>query len=220
MAWRQQPSKGVARLLSKTIGPGGRGGFRTPVNRHSFLQKIKMPSAGLFKATITAKIILVFWKKELFYFLFFIYVSFWSESRWTQPRRGCVDRGKSSYLVLGKEGGGERNTIDRAALRVVDYVDSSMWYVPLWKRLDLSCRAIPWEHLCLKENGGKTLLRPFSGLDSCVLAYCGSAAPLEGYWCCRTWVQWSFHCTHGTWVADFMLRGAKCGLIASNEREV
>jgi len=49
----------------------------------------------------------------------------------------------------------------------------------------------------------------FSGLDSCVLAYFGSAAPLEGYWCCRTWVQWS-PC----------IGGAKCGLIASNEREV
>jgi len=38
--------KGGARLLSVTIGPRGRGGFRTSVNRHSFLQKIKMPSAG------------------------------------------------------------------------------------------------------------------------------------------------------------------------------
>jgi len=65
------------------------------------------------------------------FFLFFYLCSFLSESRWTQPRRGCVDRGKSSYLLLGKEGGGERYTIDRAALRVVVYVDSSMGSVPL-----------------------------------------------------------------------------------------
>jgi len=54
-------------------------------------------------------------------------------------------------------------------------------------------------------------LWPFSGpgLDSCVLAYCGSAAPVEECWCCRTWVQWS-PC----------IGGAKCGLIASNERDV
>jgi len=49
----------------------------------------------------------------------------------------------------------------------------------------------------------------FLGLDCCVLANCGSAAPLEGYWCCRTWVQWS-PC----------IGGAKCGLIGSNEIEV
>jgi len=36
-----------------------------------------------------------------------------------------------------------------------------------------------------------------------------TAAPLEGYWCCRTWVQWRL-----------CIGGAKCGLIASNEREV
>ena len=49
----------------------------------------------------------------------------------------------------------------------------------------------------------------FSGLDSCVLAYCGSVAPLERYWCCRTWVEWSA-----------FFGGAKCGLIVSNEKEV
>jgi len=80
----------------------------------------------------------------------------------------------------------------------------------------------------------------FSGLDSCVLAYCGSAAPrllsLQSFCnyarghceaarnffrdmhsvhlisveqCFRKWVQWS-PC----------IGGAKCGLIASNERDV
>ena len=34
---------------------------------------------------------------------------------------GAFDRGKLSDLDLAKEGGGERSTIDRAALRVVDY---------------------------------------------------------------------------------------------------
>ena len=48
------------------IGPRVRGGFRTSVNRHSFLQKIKMPSAGRFKAHNTAEINLIFWKKEFF----------------------------------------------------------------------------------------------------------------------------------------------------------
>ena len=31
-----------------------------------------------------------------------------------------------NHLVLEEEGGGERNATDRAALRVVDYDDSSM----------------------------------------------------------------------------------------------
>ena len=37
-----------------------------------------------------------------------------------------TEASKSSYLVLGKEGGGETHAIDRAALRVVDHVDLSM----------------------------------------------------------------------------------------------
>jgi len=37
-----------------------------------------------------------------------------------------TEASKSPHLVLWKEGGGERHAIDRAALRVVDYVDSSM----------------------------------------------------------------------------------------------
>jgi len=36
------------------------------------------------------------------------------------------DRVESSDLLIGKEGKGERYTINGAALRVVDYADSSM----------------------------------------------------------------------------------------------
>ena len=32
---------------------------------------------------------------------------------------------------LWQKGGGDTSAIGREALRVVDYVDSSMWYVPL-----------------------------------------------------------------------------------------
>jgi len=39
---------------------------------------------------------------------------------------GSLAEVSASDLVLGKEGGGERYTIDRATLRVVDYVDLSM----------------------------------------------------------------------------------------------
>ena len=73
-----------------------------------------LPFAGRLEAPITAEIILIFWRKEFFCFLFFYLCSFLSESWWTQPSTGCVGRGKSSYLVLGKEGGGERYAIDRA----------------------------------------------------------------------------------------------------------
>jgi len=71
--------------------------------------------------------------KRIFLFSIFLFMFlFWSNSRSTQPRTECVDRGNPSYLVLEKKGGGVRCTIDRVALRIVDYVDSSMWYVPLW----------------------------------------------------------------------------------------
>jgi len=54
---RQRPSKGGVRLRSKTIRPGGREGFRTPVNRNSFFQTIKMPSVGRLRASLTAEIV-------------------------------------------------------------------------------------------------------------------------------------------------------------------
>jgi len=64
------------------------------------------------KAKGKEEINLVFWRKEYLCFLFFHLFLFCSQSRSTQPRRGCVDRGNPSYLVLQKEGGGESCTID------------------------------------------------------------------------------------------------------------
>jgi len=78
--------------------------------------------AGRFKSPFTAEIILIFRRKYFFFFLFSICVSLWSESRSTQPRRGCVDRSKPSYLVLEKEGGGERCTINSRT------VTAGSWY--------------------------------------------------------------------------------------------
>jgi len=54
---RQQSEKGGPRLLSKTIRPGVRQGFTTPVNRYSFFRTIKMPSAGRLKAPLTTEIV-------------------------------------------------------------------------------------------------------------------------------------------------------------------
>ena len=39
---------------------------------------------------------------------------------------GSLAEAKAPDLVLGKVGGGERYAINKAALRVVDYVDTSM----------------------------------------------------------------------------------------------
>ena len=132
-------SKGGARLLSLTIGPRGRGGFRTPVDRHSFLQKIKMPSVGRQRFTCGYHFGLLekrFFLFSIFLFCYFsIFLSrtlFWNDSRTTQPRRGYAGRGWLGLPCPWQKGGGETSAIGREALRVVDYVDSSMWYVPLW----------------------------------------------------------------------------------------
>ena len=61
---------------------------------------------------------------------------FWNDPRTTQLRRGYAGRGwltsDSGLFCPWQKGGGETSAIGREALRVVDYVDSSMWYVPLW----------------------------------------------------------------------------------------
>jgi len=58
---------------------------------------------------------------------------FWNESRTTQPKRGYVDRGRLILPCPWQKGGGETSAICREALRVVDYVDLIMWYLPLWR---------------------------------------------------------------------------------------
>ena len=80
------------------IGPRVRGGFRTSVNRHSFLQKIKMPSAGRQRFTrgdhfdLLEKRIFLFSIFLLFLF-FYLGLFFWNDPRTTQLRRGYAGRG-------------------------------------------------------------------------------------------------------------------------------
>jgi len=78
MASRQQPSKGGARLLSLTIGPRGRRGFRTSIEI-PFSKRSKYPPRGA--SALPAEIILIFWRKEFFCFLFlyFFYLGLFFE---------------------------------------------------------------------------------------------------------------------------------------------
>jgi len=95
-----------ARLLSVTIGPVGRGEFRTPGADILFSKRSKCPPRRA--SALPAEIILIFSRKEFFYFLFFCFLFlqiglFFEMSH--EPislEEGTLTEADSSYLVLDR----------------------------------------------------------------------------------------------------------------------
>jgi len=77
------------------------------------------------KSPTTAGIISIFWIKEFCCFLSF-YLCFFFEVSHEQLSIEEGSLAEAKAPELGKVGGGERYAINKAALRVVDYVDTSM----------------------------------------------------------------------------------------------
>jgi hypothetical protein len=83
------------------------GEFTTSVNRHSFFQKIKMPSAGRLKAPIPpipAEFFLICWRKKNFSVLYFYCLGLFFEMI-HEPlslEEGTLEEADSAYLVLDR----------------------------------------------------------------------------------------------------------------------
>jgi len=107
-----------------------------------FSKRSKCPPRGA--SALPAEIFLIFWRKEFFCFLFFYFTIFlfsyfqiWDSVFEMTHEPSSLEEGTLAedgldLPCLWQKGGGETSGIGRGALRVVDYVDSSMWYVPLW----------------------------------------------------------------------------------------